>query len=214
MTELAAESAASWKAQPDRDDYASTKQRLVEVAGRLVVESGVSGLRLDEVAAGAGLHRSSLYRYVDSKEQLVAEVVVASARAIGERVTADLDQTDPYELLVEGLTRSLVALSEDPVHQALREPAASAAVARIVDRAIVESVRPLVEPMIAAAEELGVLREGITPHSATTWLVVVVGGLVRTPHVVAGPEELSALLHAMLVPSVFDRPSPAVLHAR
>jgi hypothetical protein len=83
-------------------------------------------------------------------------------------------------------------------------PAASAAMSRIAGTALSEGILPLVEPMFAAAAERGVLRDGVTPELAVRWLQVVSSGLIRSPNVVGGPDELRTLLHQMLVPSLID----------
>jgi AcrR family transcriptional regulator len=177
----------------------------VDAAESVIRDQGVAALRLDSVAEQVGLHRSSLYRYVDSKEALVTAVAVQATLRIGgqviERIGAD---ASPEELLVEGITEALAAIAADPVHQSLMAPAASAAMSRIAGTALSEGILPLVEPMFAAAAERGVLRDGVTPELAVRWLQVVSSGLIRSPNVVGGPDELRTLLHQMLVPSLID----------
>lgn len=194
----------SWKADPAGADFDGTRSRVVSIAADIIRESGVAALRLDDVAARLGMHRSSVYRYVDSKEALVTAVLVQSAHAVAESVMAELDPDDPVDLLVTGVARSLGALADDPVHQAIQEPGASSAVARMVDSALVEGIRPLVEPMIEAAEAAGVLRQGVTADDAVTWLMVVAAGLRRHPGLVDGDGSLEQLLTRMLLPALLE----------
>lgn len=194
---------ADWKARPESDEYEQTRARVVACAEQVVVESGVAALRLDAVASAAGLSRSSLYRYVDSKEALIREVVIAVSTRAAAIVTADLDPDDPAELLVEGIVRSMAVLAEDPVHQSLNDPTNSAAMSRIASSVLVDAMTPLVSPMIAAAERRGVLRAGVTPDDATRWILVVASGLSRHQQL-AEPDELRRLLHQMLVPVLLD----------
>jgi AcrR family transcriptional regulator len=199
--------AASWKASPQGADYEAVRGRLVDAAESVIRDQGVAALRLDSVAEQVGLHRSSLYRYVDSKEALVTAVAVQATLRIGrqviERIGAD---ASPEELLVEGITEALAAIAEDPVHQSLMAPAASESMSRIAGTALSEGILPLVEPMFTAAADRGVLREGVTPELAVSWLQVVSSGLLRSPNLVADPDELRTLLSKMLVPALIDSP--------
>ncbi len=194
----------SWKANPEGADYAQVRRRLVEAAEAIVVESGVGALRLDAVADRVGLHRSSLYRYVDSKEALLTAVVVHATVRVGHEVMDRLGPDPaPERYLTEGLAMALALLSEDPVHRSLAAPGASEAMARVGSRALTEGLRPLVEPMFADADARGLLRDGVTPDDALRWLQVVATGLSRAPGVAGTTEELTDLLERMLVPALF-----------
>jgi AcrR family transcriptional regulator len=194
-----------WKARPEGPDYDVVRRRLVDAAEAIVRDKGVAALRLDSVADGAGLHRSSVYRYFGSKEELITAVVVQETLRVGYRVIEQLGESAPPErFLVEGLSIALAELANDPVHRSLMAPSASEAMARVGGKALTEGIRPLVEPMFAAAAEQGVLREGVTPDDAMRWLQIVASGLIRSPAVVTDTEELAKLLELMLVPALLD----------
>jgi AcrR family transcriptional regulator len=196
----------AWKARPAGAGYDATRARLVDAAEAVVREEGVNALRLDSVADAVGLHRSSVYRYFDSKEELITAVVLQATFRIGRKVIDEVGESAPPEtLLVDGITTALAAMAVDPVHQALTAPAASEAMARIAGTAITEGIRPLVEPMFAAAAAQGVLRAGVTPDDAIRWLQIVVSGLIRSPALVSDTDGLSDLLRLMLVPALIDR---------
>lgn len=199
---------ADWKARPEGPDYEAVRGRMVDVAEAIVRDKGVSALRLDDVADGAGLHRSSVYRYFSSKEELVTAVVVQATLRVGREVIAQLGESAPPErFLVEGLAIALAEMANDPVHRSLMAPSASEAMARVGGKALTEGIRPLVEPMFAAAAERGVLREGVTPDDALRWLQIVASGLVRSPNVEPDPDELTQLLEKMLVPALLEEPT-------
>jgi AcrR family transcriptional regulator len=194
-----------WKARPEGPEYDLVRGRLVEAAESIVRDKGVAALRLDSVADGAGLHRSSVYRYFGSKEELITAVVVQETLRVGYRVIERLGEGAPPErFLVEGLSMALAELAGDPLHQSLMAPSASEAMARVGGKVLTEGLRPLVEPMFRAAAEQGVLREGVTPDDAMKWLQIVASGLMRSPAVVADTDELAALLELMLVPALLD----------
>ena len=199
--------APEWKARPEGPDYDVVRRRLVDAAEAIVRDRGVGALRLDSVADAVGLHRSSVYRYVDSKEELVTAVVVQATLRVGRTVIAELGEDAPPErFLVEGLAIALAEMANDPVHRSLVAPSASASMARVGGRALTEGIRPLVEPMFAAAAEQGLLREGVSPDDALRWLQIVATGLVRQPDLVPDPADLTALLRLMLLPALLEPP--------
>lgn len=203
-TGLAA-STSEWKARPEGPDYQSTRSRLVDAAEAIVRDGGAAALRLDSVAEAAGLHRSSVYRYFDSKEELLTAVVVQATLRLGREVVAALGADAPPErFLVDGLAMALAGIVNDPVHQSLLSPSASEAVARVGGRALTEGLRPLVEPLFVTAAGNGILRTGVTPDSAIAWLQIVATGLLRAPADLRDPDELVDLLELMLVPALLE----------
>lgn len=185
-------------------EYETTRQRLVDAAEDVVRERGVGALRLDSVAEAVDLHRSSIYRYFDSKEALITAVVVQASLRVGRRVIDRLgDDADPEMFLVDGLVIALGEMGDNPVFTSLLAPAASASIARIAGTALTEGIRPLIEPMFVAAAQRGVLRAEVTPEDAVQWLQIVATGLLRLPGT-RDPEELRALLQRMLVPALLD----------
>ncbi len=200
-------SQAEWKARPAGPDYEATRGAVVEAAEAIVREQGVRALRFESVADRVGLHRSSLYRYFDSKEELLTAVVVHASLRVGQSVIAQLGaDASPRRFLVEGLTIALAELASDPVHRSLLDPSASEAMARVGGRALTEGIRPLVEPAFVGAAEQGILRPGVTADDALRWLQIVAVGLLRAPTATADAEtgDLTRLLELMLVPALFD----------
>ncbi len=194
-----------WKARSDGAEFAATRKRLVDAAEEIVREQGAAALRLDSVAEAVGLHRSSVYRYVDSKEELLTAVVVQVTVRVGREVIDALGSPAPPErFLVEGLAIAMARIATEPGLRSLMAPTSSEAMARVGTRAVLEGIRPLVEPLFASAAEQGLLRPGVSTEDALRWLLVVAAGLFRVPEVVPDPEDLTRLLELMFVPVLFD----------
>jgi TetR/AcrR family transcriptional repressor of nem operon len=69
----------------------ANRQRVVEVAGRLLRENGLDGIGVDGLMQGAGLTHGGFYKSFGSKEALAAEAcskVMAGNAAHFERLTA------------------------------------------------------------------------------------------------------------------------------
>lgn len=196
---------AEWKARSGNPEFEATRRRLVDAAEALVRDEGAAALRLDSVAEIVGLHRSSVYRYFDSKEDLLTAVVVQATLRVGRAVIDELGpDASPEHLLVDGLAIAIARIAIDPVHRSLMAPASSEAMTRVGDRALTEGIRPLIEPMFTAAAEQGSLREGITPDDALRWLRIVATGLFRAPDIVPDEHDLTRMLRLMLVPALLD----------
>jgi len=197
--------APEWKARSDGPEYELTRRRVVDAAEEMVRENGASGLRFDSVGERVGLHRTSVYRYFDSKEELLTAVVVQATLRLGREVLDRLGPDAPPErFLVDGLAMALASIAHDPVHRSLMAPSTSEAVARVGGRVLTEGLRPLVEPLFAAAAQQGVLREGVTTDDALEWLQIVATGLLRVPPELRDPADLERLLALMLVPSLLE----------
>ena len=196
----------SWKANTDRPDYEEVRARIVDAAEGLIARDGVAALRLESVAQEVGLHRSSLYRYFDTKEALISAVVVQVTLRVGERVTAELAGADAATLLVEGIPRAMTLLAVEPVHASLHTPSASEAMGRISRNVLIDGLGPLLEPMFDAAARQGVLREDVSQADAMRWLILVASGLERSPDLVADEDDLRELLRRMLVPALLAQP--------
>lgn len=59
----------------------STKQRLSIQAARLFAERGYHGTSVSDLAAALGIHKSSVYAHIETKEDLLAEISLAGAAA-------------------------------------------------------------------------------------------------------------------------------------
>ena len=199
-----ATTAADWKARPEGPEYDAMRRRLVGAAAAIARDKGVGALRLDSVADAVGPHRSSVYRYFDSKEELITAVVVQASLQVGREVIARLGESAPPErFLVEGLSIALAEMANDALYTSLMAPSASESLTRIAGNVLTEGIRPLIEPMFVAAAERGVLRTGVTPDAAMRWLQIVASGLVRSPDPIDSAE-LTELLELMLVPALLE----------
>lgn len=196
----------TWKAQQQGAEYQAVRQRIVDAAEQLIRDGGVAALRQDAVASKANLARSSVYRYFDSKEELVTAAVVQSTLRIGAEIHARIGpNAEPEEFLVQGIIDALGAMSADPLLHAMTVPTSSRAMTKLANLALREGVRPLLAPVFDTAAERGVLREGVSVDDALRWLQVVSLGLMQAPSVVADLDALKELLQLMLVPVLIER---------
>jgi AcrR family transcriptional regulator len=65
-----------------------TRTRIIDAAFRCVATFGLSRLTVDDVARSAGLSRQTVYRYFDSKDDLIVALVIREEEAFLEGVRA------------------------------------------------------------------------------------------------------------------------------
>ena len=108
------------KRQPD-----ITQQRLLDVAGELVTESGVMALTLDAVAKRAGVSKGGLLHHFPSKHALLMAMVEGiSSRFMGQVAEQASDDPDTHGRSARAYVRTVV---DEPDQEIRRWGALSAA---------------------------------------------------------------------------------------
>lgn len=78
---------------------ALTRDRLIAVANALFLEKGVRGTSLQDIADRAGVTKGAIYSSFRSKEELVAEVVAATATALKPALTPGMTVEQVFKAL-------------------------------------------------------------------------------------------------------------------
>lgn len=73
---MAAKQGNSRKAKVGTPEYIEVKQCMVDAAIELMAENGFAKFRFEELAERVGYNRATLYRYFDSKEALMTDVMM------------------------------------------------------------------------------------------------------------------------------------------
>lgn len=156
---------------------------MLRAGRRCLQQAGPRALRMHAVAREAGCCRATLYRYFARKEDLLAALAVERAALVFEETMARAGHSpDLGDRLARMLASALEIVSELPELMHSR----SASEERETDRLMIGSptirsaVASFVSPLLDEAERAGVLREGVTPHNAAEWLILVAVGLIDT----------------------------------
>lgn len=72
-----------------------TRARILDAAATVLSRSGYAGTRLGDVAELAGVQAPAIYYYFDSREALIAEVMVAGSRSTRQHVAEVLAALPP-----------------------------------------------------------------------------------------------------------------------
>jgi TetR/AcrR family transcriptional regulator, cholesterol catabolism regulator len=77
----------------------STRDRLSAEAARLFAERGYHGTSINDLAVALGIHKSSLYAYINGKADLLADIALTGAAAFHAALDALPDGATPGERL-------------------------------------------------------------------------------------------------------------------
>ncbi len=199
---------SAWKARPERPEYGEVRERLISATEVLLVEKGLQRLRLDEVAARVGCARSSVYRYFDSKEQLVFEVM---KRDFARMTALIWDQvqgmSDPVEQVVESAYLCIEALRNNPHVKAIWSPerTESTLMTSMIFKNIPDAMADNISHIfLKEARDRGLVRENVSNKEALRWLLmIVISHGAFGSRAMSGTEEKD-YLRKMLIPSLFS----------
>jgi AcrR family transcriptional regulator len=98
---------------PRSRDAERTRAEVLDVAGEVFAEAGLSGARVDEIAARTSTTKRMLYYYFGSKEGLYLAVLERAYRGIRQVETA----LDPGDLAPAEVVRRIAQLTFDHHHE-------------------------------------------------------------------------------------------------
>ena len=100
--------------------HARTRDEILDAAAEIVGENGVEALNLNELATRAGFgNAASLYRYFDSKRDIVGALATRGLERIGEYMRRVPDDLPPEEQIVEICLTYLDYAREHPAERRL-----------------------------------------------------------------------------------------------
>jgi AcrR family transcriptional regulator len=89
----------SKKKIPSEPPAAGTRQRLLEAATRIIVERGVGGLRIREVARAVGIREGSIYNHFAGRDEIIRAIFEQTDAAMSPfGATLDLEKTPKEQL--------------------------------------------------------------------------------------------------------------------
>lgn len=135
----------------------ATRQRLLDAAEVSFVEHGWS-VSLEQVATAAGVVRPTVYRHFSGRDDLLTQMVLRSARRIGDRLTTVLDSGLPWdERLVEVVVTMVTEIRATPHLDALVKGGEVTSVWPEIDqeRQFIEGVHAFLRPWLEQAAASG-----------------------------------------------------------
>ncbi len=75
--------------------HVDRRDTILRTAARLFAERGFEGTSLDAVADDLGMHKATLYHYIDSKQEVLYQILVQSFGDLDEVIAAVQDKSRP-----------------------------------------------------------------------------------------------------------------------
>ena len=190
---------------------AETRARLLRAAADVFAARGYDGTRVADIAAAAGVSNGALYAHFGSK----AELLLASLRAHGGQVLADLLAAEPERPVTDLLLqvgRSLPRQRDDQCYLVLE-----ALIAARRDDAVAGPTRAYISEragwlagLVLAGQVGGELDPALSPDALAHFcLLLALGSSVLTADIHAVDQGEWAALLARLVGALSPTPAPA-----
>jgi AcrR family transcriptional regulator len=165
----------------DGTKAAETRRRILAAAAKAIAQDGFSGMRVEAVAAAAGVSTPLLYYHFQSRSGLLnATFEFASERAPSTSLRLDSDAPNGYEALESALLAELDDRTDVRDYAIVWGEAGAAAVFDDDLRPAVRQATQEWHATVAAAIERGVadgsIRYDVEPDDAAELLIVLVDG--------------------------------------
>ena len=170
-----------------REHAARTRERIVEVAGRLFEERGYAGTTIPEIAREAGVAVETVYRSASGKAGLLADAVRAAVAGGVERAGVPVTERPAIQRIIEeenparqlqlyAATQPGIWSRVGPLLRVLDAAANSdASLVELRDRIAAERRHGLRTGLGRMLEQRGALRDGVTAERAGDIVYAVCG---------------------------------------
>ena len=186
----------------------SPRETILAAARATYLKSGVENTGMRDIAAAAGVARSTLYRYFPTRDEVLVAVIQGDMVAMAARMQRRLARfTGAADHIVEGL---VLAIEEIPKHPLLNQVFAgenSSRARRVVwsSPAIVELGNQLMQDVIGPALAGGKLNKRVKPEVLVEWVYrTLLSFLTLKSNTIGNRKELRATLHALLIPILLN----------
>lgn len=181
-------------------DERPIQERIIERAQQLFFTHGFSNVTTDDVAAGLGISKKTLYQHFASKEDLVRDCMYAMRTDLAARLEAIIDDR---ELEFTAKLRGVMAVIADKMSR-LQRPhiedmhRKAPHLMQDMERFRRERVLPMFERLFAQGARRGVLRRDIDPQLFLQMFYTLVEGMKQPSVILHLPYSLAEVFHAIL----------------
>lgn len=165
---------------------------------------GIDNTSMRDVAACAGMARSTLYRYFAGRDELLVAVIKKDMLAANARIRARLSGFPaPADQLVEGLILALREIPRRPLLRAVFASEEGSRARRVVwsSDVIVRFGEELMDHVVGPAQQAGMLQDAVPPEVLVEWVYRLLLSFLTLPsNWIKSDRQLRATLHALLVP--------------
>jgi AcrR family transcriptional regulator len=199
---------ASWGDQPPVDDD-EARRRLLDAAEACYERRGVSRTTVDDIAKEASVHRTTVYRYFGTRDDVLAFVLLReTADVIDSAERAMLADGAFGDRLLDALDGAIGAVEQSRWLSVLFSPESLTMTVSVAASGVFrDRIRDVLRPHVEAAKGSAELREELDPDAVADWLVRVAQMLLME-HLTTHPDETRpdrrALLRDFVIPGILN----------
>jgi AcrR family transcriptional regulator len=177
---------------------------ILAAAKRCYLADGISATGMKDVAASAGMARSTLYRYFSGRDELLVATIKSEMVDLNERIRKkQANFQRPADLVVEGLILAIKEVPRRPLLRAVFASEQDSRARRVVwsSDVIISFGEELMDHVIRPAQDAGILQDSVRPEILVEWVYRLLLSFLTLPsNWVKSDAQLRATLHALLVP--------------
>ncbi|OBK30688.1 hypothetical protein A5634_15485 [Mycobacterium asiaticum] len=163
-----------WGDRPPVDDD-EARSRLLDAAEICYERRGVGRTTVDDIAKEAAVHRTTVYRYFGTRDDVLAFVMLRETEGVIAVAESALEREGPFgERLLDSLDGALSIVEESRWLSILfSAESLTMAVSASASGAFRDRIRDVLRPHVQAAKLSGELRTELDPDATADWLVRV-----------------------------------------
>ncbi len=193
-----------WKANPEHPEYTESRQHIIECAADIIQEAGVKKLRFDEVAQRAGCARPTLYRYFNSKEELIGAVIIHLMNINAEDITNRVKSIkDMKKRVVQIIYIGVQNMRHDPRFKLFLDPQNNQYLVHLSMDIIPDIVAPLLDNAINAEKSAITFNPSLSTIDIARWIVMQVYALGTFGPVGNSEREEKRFIEKLVIPGLF-----------
>lgn len=166
---MASEIVATQGDRPLRRDAARNRELILETAAVVFAEHGLDA-GYDEIARRAGIGVGTVYRRFPERAELVQALFESRVQEIVAIAEDAVARAEPWDALALFLERTIERQVADRGFKEVMTSVASAEAYRMIGR---ERLGPIIEQMVARAQETGLLRRDVAASDIGVQLMLV-----------------------------------------
>lgn len=160
------------KAKANTPEYAEVRQQMVDAAILIIAKNGFSKFRFEELADKIGYNRATLYRYFDSKEDLMTAVMMTLMHEItNDILQKTASQKVTRKNFTDELYQIITSLRSDRRYHIVMDAQNVERFAELTHEYFSAITTDMLEKYMTDDPSGRILKAGITIPEAVHWLM-------------------------------------------
>ncbi|MFN8026095.1 MAG: TetR/AcrR family transcriptional regulator [Acidimicrobiia bacterium] len=187
------------------DTDTDVRNRLIDAAEASYLQRGVSRTTVEDVASIAGVHRTTVYRYFQSKDDLLTSVILRGSREMLLQARKDLEGSGTFgDRIVAAVDGAIESVTQSRWFEVMfTADSLGMTVAGTAADEILTGMADLLTPFIEDARRRGEVRADLEPREAVEWLnriarMMLLELAAHTPDALQGAERRDVLRRFVL----------------